>query len=271
MKCSINLRLFQHAAFNNIVTREKVLRRRNWVWTFTYSQLKWSILCITSLRSSWGLTGISRHRSDQDQVTTSETTFRITNVAYPPRLCRFVLFGIHIWEAHTARVITLQVLKLVSNNIIVHDTDYCDDDDDYYYYYYYCHHLWRLSFFSDFQVRLTGSSLSSAGTIEVSYYGVWGSITYIDIRVGHVICRQLGYSDAQKVSSGKMFGQLKGPVLIEQISCNGNESVISQCTIMVINERSRWYYFYPRYRAGVLCVESRVELSKGGYSRKSMT
>ena len=100
----------------------------------------------------------------------------------------------------------------------------------------------------------------------MSYYGVWGGIFYIDIRVGHVICRQLGYSDAHKVSTRERFGRcLKGPVLIEQIRCNGNESAISQCTIMAINERTDSYYFSPRYRAGVLCVESRVEFSKGGY------
>ena len=47
--------------------------------------------------------------------TTPETTFRIKNVAFPPRLCRVVIFTIHIWEAHTARVITLQVIKLVNS------------------------------------------------------------------------------------------------------------------------------------------------------------
>lgn len=120
----------------------------------------------------------------------------------------------------------------------------------------------NVSQIDDFQVRLTGSNISSAGTIEVSYYGVWGSIFYIDIRVGRVICRQLGYSDAQQVFRSEIFGQLNGPVLIERISCNGNESVISQCTIMAINERGPWYYLYLRYRAGVLCAESQAVLSK---------
>ena len=102
----------------------------------------------------------------------------------------------------------------------------------------------------------------------MSYYGVWGSLLghYIDIRVGHVICRQLGYSGAQQVFTSVMFGQSQGLVLIEQINCKGNESLISQCTIMVINERiRRWYYFNRRHRAGVVCVESQVQLSKGGY------
>ena len=105
----------------------------------------------------------------------------------------------------------------------------------------------------------------------MSYYGVWGSLLghYIDIRVGHVICRQLGYSGAQQVFTRVMFGQLRGPVLIEQINCKGNESLISQCTIRAINEGIRgWYNFNRRNRAGVVCVESRVQLSKGGYLKE---
>ena len=87
--------------------------------------------------------------------------------------------------------------------------------------------------------------------------------------MGHVICRQLGYSAAQHVFTHVMFGQLKGPVLIEQIRCKGNESVISQCIIMAINERSYlWHHFNRRNRAGVVCVESRVELLKGGYLKE---
>ena len=90
--------------------------------------------------------------------------------------------------------------------------------------------------------------------------------------MGHVICRQLGYSHAQQVFTQVMFGQLEGPVLIEQIRCKGNESLVSQCTIMAINERSSlWYYFHRSNGAGVLCVESQVELSQGGYLRKWMT
>ena len=105
------------------------------------------------------------------------------------------------------------------------------------------------------------------------YYGVWGGIFgLIDIRVGHVICRQLGYSGAKQVVGESAFGHVKGPLLIEQINCNGNESEISNCTTKAIDVRHyRWYFTLPEYRAGVVCVEAQVELSKGGYVRKSMT
>ena len=121
--------------------------------------------------------------------------------------------------------------------------------------------------FSDFQVRLIGTSLPFAGAIEVSYYGVWGGIWghSIDVRVGHVICRQLGYSGAQQVFRKSVFGSMRSPFLVKGIRCNGNESAISQCTILTIDERNFWDYFDPGYGAGVLCVESQAEISKGGY------
>ena len=65
-----------------------------------------------------------------------------------------------------------------------------------------------MCFVADFQVRLNGSSLSSAGTINVLYYGIWGGILgyNVDIRVGHVVCRQLGYSRAERIFRYASFG-----------------------------------------------------------------
>ena len=119
----------------------------------------------------------------------------------------------------------------------------------------------------DFQVRLIGTTLPFAGAIEVSYYGVWGGIWghSIDVRVGHVICRQLGYSGAQQVFRESVFGDMKSPFLVKEIRCNGNESAISQCTILTIDEVGFWDYFDPEYGAAVLCVEYQADISKGGY------
>ena len=88
---------------------------------------------------------------------------------------------------------------------------------------------------------------------------------FIDIRVGHVICRQLGYSIAKQVFRKSFFGHVKSPLLIEQTRCIGNESDISQCTVTAIDHKSYWYYFNARDRAGVRCIEDQVELPKGWY------
>ena len=76
-----------------------------------------------------------------------------------------------------------------------------------------------MCFVADFQVRLNGSSLSSAGTINVLYYGIWGGIRgyNVDIRVGHVVCRQLGYSRAERIFSFASFGGVIGPLWIWRI------------------------------------------------------
>lgn len=120
---------------------------------------------------------------------------------------------------------------------------------------------------ADFPVRLTGSSLTYAGTIEVFYQGVWGGVLgrYIDINVGHVVCRQLGYSGAEKIFNEATFGRVKGPLLIWRTQCSGNETEISDCTVTTIDSvtNPRPYYQNPVRAAGVLCNESNSSASKG--------
>ena len=126
-----------------------------------------------------------------------------------------------------------------------------------------------MCFVADFQVRLNGSSLSFAGTINVLYYGIWGGILgfYVDIRVGHVVCRQLGYSRAERIFSYASFGRVIGPLWIWSIQCNGNETEISQCKVETW-DMHHWYYSYyqrPGYAASLLCSKENSSLSKGKY------
>ena len=132
-----------------------------------------------------------------------------------------------------------------------------------------------MCFVADFQVRLNGSSLSSAGTINVLYYGIWGGIRgfHVDIRVGHVVCRQLGYSRAEQIFSYASFGRMIGPFWIWSIHCNGNETEISQCKVETRDKIWKtWYYHsyyeHPRYAASLLCSNENSNLSKGKYGDK---
>ena len=123
-----------------------------------------------------------------------------------------------------------------------------------------------MCFVADFQVRLNGSSLSFAGTINVLYYGIWGGILgfYVDIRVGHVVCRQLGYSRAERIFSYASFGRVIGPLLIWRIQCNGNETEISQCKVETWNTSLHGsYHQRPRNAASLLCSKENSSLSKG--------
>ena len=140
-----------------------------------------------------------------------------------------------------------------------------------------------ICFVADFQVRLTGSNLSSAGTINVLYYGIWGGIRShnVDIRVGHVVCRQLGYSRAERIFRYPWCGRVIGPLWIWSIQCNGNETEISQCKVETWDKiwNTLWYhrpYFYryygqlPGHAAGLLCSKETSSLYKGKYDDKCL-
>ena len=108
------------------------------------------------------------------------------------------------------------------------------------------------------------------------YYGVWGGILghNVDIRVGHVVCRQLGYSRAERIFSYSSFGGGIGPLWIRRIQCNGNETEISQCKVetwdKIWNTSSyHWYDFFqrPRNAASLLCNKANSSLGRYNLQR----
>ena len=114
-----------------------------------------------------------------------------------------------------------------------------------------------------------GTSLPTAGTIEILHYSVWGAIFGygIDILVGHVVCRQLGYTGAEQVFHRAVFGPVKGPMWIWNIRCYGNETKIQQCRVKTLDDDTyRWipgYYRNPRYAGGVICSGVNSSASTG--------
>ena len=73
--------------------------------------------------------------------------------------------------------------------------------------------------------------------MEVNYNGEWGTVCddgWDDTDAG-VVCRQLGFgfSGTSIVSAG--FGQGSGPILLDGISCNGNELILASCGHLGIN------------------------------------
>ena len=114
-----------------------------------------------------------------------------------------------------------------------------------------------------------GSSLPNAGTIEILHYGVWGSLHghYIDILVGRVVCRQLGYSGAEQVFHRAVFGPVKGPMWIWDIRCYGSETKISQCKVKTFDDvTATWipgFYRHPKYAGGVICSGVNSSASTG--------
>lgn len=80
-------------------------------------------------------------------------------------------------------------------------------------------------------LRLNGGPGPYAGRIEVKYNGTWGSVCDdgLDITVGHVICRQLGYPGAVAVPCCGAFGVGSGPFWLAGVKCQGNESSLIEC------------------------------------------
>ncbi|KAL3892089.1 hypothetical protein ACJMK2_004326, partial [Sinanodonta woodiana] len=82
-------------------------------------------------------------------------------------------------------------------------------------------------------VRLVNGPNCFTGRVEIWYQGQWGTIC--DDRWSNtdaqVICRMLGYSTFGAIANGSAaYGQGTGPILLDEVICNGWESSIADCS-----------------------------------------
>ena len=106
------------------------------------------------------------------------------------------------------------------------------------------------------QVRLQGGSKLNEGFIEIKpSNGTWGGICddAFNKPEADVICRMVGYSHGSEkawngwtrngwtgnVIQGHQFGHGSGGILLDNISCNGNEDSILECTDLD-HDHLRW-------------------------------
>ena len=80
-------------------------------------------------------------------------------------------------------------------------------------------------------LRLVGGSRSSEGRVEVFHNNTWGTVCddSWDINDAHVICRQLGYPGAISAPGSARFGAGSGPIWLDDVNCQGNETSILYC------------------------------------------
>ena len=86
-------------------------------------------------------------------------------------------------------------------------------------------------------IRLIGGSSYSEGRVEVNYNGEWGTVCddgWDDTDAG-VVCRQLGFGSSGTAIGSAGFSQGSGSILLDSVTCTGNESILAECGHFGVN------------------------------------
>ena len=69
------------------------------------------------------------------------------------------------------------------------------------------------------------------GRVEVYYNGRWGTVCDDDwdINDARVVCRQLGFPDAEVAYQGRYVRDGTGTIWLDDVNCYGYESSLSSC------------------------------------------
>eukprot|EP00118_Oscarella_pearsei_P022625 m.264173 g.264173 ORF g.264173 m.264173 type:complete len:245 (+) comp40467_c1_seq5:552-1286(+) len=80
-------------------------------------------------------------------------------------------------------------------------------------------------------IRLVDGSSPLEGRVEIYYDNQWGTICddHWEITDALVVCRQLFSSTASEAKQRAYFGRGSGPIWLDDISCEGNETGLAQC------------------------------------------
>ncbi|XP_042561973.1 deleted in malignant brain tumors 1 protein, partial [Clupea harengus] len=81
-------------------------------------------------------------------------------------------------------------------------------------------------------IRLVGGGSSCSGRVEVQVRGTWGTVCddIWNMPNAEVVCRQIGCGPALSAPSSAHFGPGSGQIWLDDVSCTGHESSLSQCT-----------------------------------------
>ena len=74
-----------------------------------------------------------------------------------------------------------------------------------------------------------GGQNQSEGRVTILYNGQYGTVCndLFDLESASVVCRQLNFTGALRVTS---FGPGSGPIWLDDVECNGNETSIEFCS-----------------------------------------
>uniref|UniRef100_A0AAY5EHY3 SRCR domain-containing protein n=1 Tax=Electrophorus electricus TaxID=8005 RepID=A0AAY5EHY3_ELEEL len=111
-------------------------------------------------------------------------------------------------------------------------------------------------------IRLLGSGGDCAGRLEVFHNGSWGTVCddLWDIEDAQVVCRQLQCGVAFSAHVPAWFGPGTGPIWLNQVQCEGNETSLWNCRYQLCGEDECGH----QEDVGVVCSEFKeMRLSEG--------
>ncbi|XP_076199796.1 T-cell differentiation antigen CD6 [Aptenodytes patagonicus] len=109
-------------------------------------------------------------------------------------------------------------------------------------------------------LRLAGGQSRCEGRVEVEQAGAWGTVCddAWDLADADVVCRQLRCGRAVRVHGGAAFGRGSGPILRDEVGCEGHEEHLWDCPAAPEHDCSH------KEDAGVVCSEHQEWRLSGG-------